>query len=127
MNDVKAIRFTWSELSKHLQIEVEKILERKISCCANADDENFWCVGFPEERIPISELYKILDNLQASEYERIDSIPPVSDNPVDVSCLGMMASELLLRRHLGYCWEELHISDNYLWILGEKDGDPDEA
>ena len=66
-------------------------------------------------------------SLQASENERIDSLPPISEHPIGVSCIGMSASELLLRRHLGFQWEALHIDDDYLWVLGEKDGDLNEA
>lgn len=127
MNEVKAIRFTWQELSENLQTEVEAILERKITCRAKADDESYWCIGFPDGRIPMSEIYRILESLQASENERIDSLPPISEHPIGVSCIGMSASELLLRRHLGFQWEALHIDDDYLWVLGEKDGDLNEA
>lgn len=127
MNEVKAIRFTWQELSENLQTEVEAILERKINCRAKADDESYWCIGFPDGRIPMSEIYRILESLQASKNERIDSLPPISEHTIGVSCIGMSASELLLRRHLGFQWEALHIDDDYLWVLGEKDGDLNEA
>lgn len=127
MNEVKAIRFTWQELSENLQTEVEVILDRKINCRAKADDESYWCIGFPDGRIPMSEIYRILESLQASENECIDSLPPISEHPIGVSCIGMSASELLLRRHLGFQWEALHIDDDYLWVLGEKDGDLNEA
>ena len=127
MHEVKAIRFTWQELSENLQTDVEAILERKINCRAKADDESYWCIGFPDGRIPMSEIYRILESLQASENERIDSLPPISEHPIGVSCIGMSASELLLRRHLGFQWEALHIDDDYLWVLGEKDGDLNEA
>ena len=111
MNEVKAFKLSWEEISQKIQPEIEAILGRR----------------FPEGRIPLSELFKILEAVHASEQERIDSVPPESDNAVDVSCLGMSASELLLRRCLGYQWETMHIEDDALWILGEKDGDLNEA
>ena len=45
MNEVKAIRFTWQELSENLQTEVEAILERKINCRAKADDGERYVAG----------------------------------------------------------------------------------
>ena len=127
MNEAKALKLTWDVVSQKLQSEIEGILERKLLCVAKPDDEYYWCVGFPEGRIPLSELFTILETINASEIERIDSVPPESDHPTDVSCLGMSASELLLRRSLGYQWETIHIEDDALWVLGEKDGDPDET
>ena len=127
MNEVKAFKLSWDEISEKIQPEIEAIFGRKILGVAKPDDEYYWCVGFPEGRIPLSDLFKILEAINASERERIDSVPPERDHPVDVSCLGMSASELLLRRCLGYQWETIHIKDDALWILGEKDGDLNEA
>ncbi len=127
MNEVKAIKLSWDEVSEKLQTEIEAILERKLRCIAKPDDDYYWCIGFPEGRIPLSEIFKILESLNASEYERLDSVPPESEHAVDVSCLGMSASELLLRRFLGYQWETTHIEKDVLWVLGEKDGDLNEA
>lgn len=127
MSETKALKFSWDEVSQKLQPEIEAILGRRILCVAKPDDEYYWCVAFPEGRIPLSDLFKILEAIHASEQERIDSVPPESDNAVDVSCLGMSASELLLRRCLGYQRETMHIEDDALWILGEKDGDLNEA
>ena len=72
-------------------------------------------------------MYRILESVNASKEERIDSLPDENDYVVDVNCLGMSVSELLLRRSLGYQWETIHIEDDALWVLGEKDGDYDEA
>ena len=127
MSETKALKFSWDEVSQKLQPEIEAILGRRILCVSKPDDEYYWCVAFPEGRIPLSDLFKILEAINASERERIDSVPPERDHPVDVSCLGMSASELLLRRCLGYQWETIHIKDDALWILGEKDGDLNEA
>lgn len=127
MSETKALKFSWDEVSQKLQPEIEAILGRRILCVVKPDDEYYWCVAFPEGRIPLSDLFKILEAINASERERIDSVPPERDHPVDVSCLGMSASELLLRRCLGYQWETIHIKDDALWILGEKDGDLNEA
>ena len=127
MSEVKAFKLSWDEISEKIQPEIEAIFGRKILGVAKPDDEYYWCVGFPEGRIPLSDLFKILEAINASERERIDSVPPERDHPVDVSCLGMSASELLLRRCLGYQWETIHIKDDALWILGEKDGDLNEA
>ena len=75
MNEVKAFKFSWDEISQKIQPEIEAILGRKILCVAKPDDEYYWCVGFPEGRIPLSNLFKILEAINASEHERIDSVP----------------------------------------------------
>lgn len=127
MNEVRALKFSWEELSEKLATEIEAILGRKVRCAAKPDDEFYWCIGFPDARMPLSDVYKILESLNASERDRIDSIPPESEHAVDVSSIGMSASELLLRRHLGYQWEAIHTEDYAIWVIGEKDGDLNEA
>ena len=127
MCEAKALKLSWEEVANLLGQEIGNILNRKIKCRARADDENFWCVGFADERIPLSELYRILESINASKEERIDSLPDENDFVVDVNCLGMSASELLLRRCLGYQWESIHIEDDALWILGKKEAEQHEA
>ena len=87
MSETKALKFSWDEVSQKLQPEIEGILGRRILCVAKPDDEYYWCVAFPEGRIPLSDLFKILEAINASERERIDSVPPERDHPVDVAAL----------------------------------------
>lgn len=117
----KALKITWNTLSEMLQTEMQKILGRDICCEAKPDDDCYWCIGFPMERMPMSDLFRVLEVLEATPKEQVDSIPSASDHAETVSCLGMGASELLLSRCLGYQWQSLHIEDDCVWVLGEAD------
>lgn len=117
----KALRITWTELSGIMQTEIEKILGREILCEAAPDDDCYWAVSFPTERLPLAELYRILDDLAATPKQRIDSVPAQNDHVESVDCIGMDAGKLLLRRHLGYTWQALHIDEEFMWVLGETE------
>lgn len=116
----KALQLTWMEVSEIMETELEKILGRKIACEAAADDsDSYWSVLFPNERLSMADLYRVLDAIEATEEQRLDSIPPQDDHANSVNSIGMDVSSLLLRIHLGYTWQALHIDEKYLWVLGE--------
>lgn len=120
LHNPKALQMTWMDVSKIMEIEIEKILGRKIVCEAAADEYDcYWAVSFPKERLPMADLYKLLDDIDATPKQRIDSVPPQSDHADSVNSIGMDVSALLLRRHLGYTWQTLHFDEEYMWVLGE--------
>ncbi len=119
LHTTKALQITWRELSEIIQTEIKKVLGRDILCEAHPDDDNYWAVIFPMDRLQMSELYQLLDALGATAEQRMDSVPPRSENMESVNCIGMDASNLLLCRHLGYAWQSLFVDEEYLWVLGE--------
>lgn len=117
----KALQLTWSEVSKIMEAEIEKILGRRIICEAAADGNDcYWSVLFPNERLSLADLYRLLENIDANEDQRLDTVPPQDDHADSVNSIGMDVCKLLLHIHLGYEWQALHIDTEYLWILGES-------
>lgn len=117
----KALQFTWSEVSKIMEIEIEKILGRRIVCEAASDgNDGYWAVLFPNERLSLADLYRLLEDIDATEEQRLDSIPLQDDHADSVNSIGMDVCKLLLRIHLGYTWQTLHVDEKYLWVLGES-------
>ena len=124
---VKAIKLSWAQVSDCISEEVSKILGRRVVCDSRWNDYCYWATMIAGKRIPIEELYKIFDSLDANDYQRADSLPESVELTHTVGEIGMDASELLLERHFGYKWETTHIEEDFLWLLGEKDGDINEA
>ena len=124
---VKAIKLSWAQVSDCISEEVSKILGRRVVCDSRWNDYCYWATMIAGKRIPIEELYKILDSLNANDYQRADSMPESVELTHTVGEIGMDASELLLERHLGYKWETTHIEEDNLWLLGEKEGDCNET
>ena len=124
---VHAVKLSWDKVSECISEEVSKILGRRIVCDSRWNDYCYWATMIAGKRIPIEELYKILDALDANDYQRADSMPESVELTHTVGEIGMDASELLLERHFGYKWETTHIDEDNLWLLGEKDGDSNEA
>lgn len=124
---VKAIKLSWAQVSDCISEEVSKILGRRVVCDSRWNDYCYWATMIAGKRIPIEELYKILDSLNANDYQRADSMPESVELTHTVGEIGMDASELLLERHFDYKWETTHIEEDNLWLLGEKDGEDNEA
>ena len=64
---VKAFKLPWNTVSHLIGLEVSKILGRNIVCKANMDDHDYWAAQFVDERIPLSELYKLMETVNADE------------------------------------------------------------
>ena len=117
----KVIKLTWSEVAEMVRTELRKIIGRDVFCVAKSDDDTYWDISFPLERLPLSDLHRILEALDATDSQRDLSLPPEEDHADSVSSLSMTVSQLLLRRNLGYDWECLHLAEDSFWILGVKD------
>ena len=72
---VKAIKLPWNKVSEYIGLEVSMILGRDIVCKANVDDYDYWAAQFLDERIPLSELYKLMETVDAGEEARNESLP----------------------------------------------------
>lgn len=94
---------------------------QRYSLCGKSDDDTYWDISFPLERLPLSDLHRILEALDATDSQRDLSLPPEEDHADSVSSLSITVSQLLLRRNLGYDWECLHLAEDSFWILGVKD------
>lgn len=120
MHTAKAIQMTWTDVSRIMEIEIEKILGRKIVCEAIADAyDRYWAVSFPNDRLSMADLYKLLDSINATTEQCLDTIPPQTDHADSVNSIGMDVSQLLLQKHFGYTWQALHFDEEYMWVLGE--------
>lgn len=104
-----------------VRTELRKIIGRDVFCVAKSDDDTYWDISFPLERLPLSDLHRILEALDATDSQRDLSLPPEEDHADSVSSLSMTVCQLLLRRNLGYDWECLHLAKDSFWILGVKD------
>ena len=116
-----AVKMSWDMAAEMAKRELAKILGREIKCTAKLYERTYWNVQFPNARITLEELDKVLDALHATEEQREDSIPPAEDKQTDVDGLGMDASELLIYRFMGYQAERTAIFENEIWILGVKE------
>lgn len=103
-----------------VRTELRKIIGRDAFCVAKSDDDTYWDISFPLERLPLSDLHRILEALDATDSQRDLSLPPEEDHADSVSSLSMTVSQLLLRRNLGYDWECLHLAEDSFWVLGVR-------
>lgn len=120
---VKAIKLSWGEVSVCITDEVSKILGRQVICDSRWNDYCYWGTIIAGKRIPIEELYAILDVVDANEAQRRDSLPESTERTLTVREIGMDVGQLLLERHFGYKFETTHIEVDNLWLLGERTGE----
>ena len=116
----KAIRVTWEDVSALIQSAIQAILDKDFVCKAKSDDYNYWSTSFMERRMMMSEVFQIFEQLNASAEQRQDSLPEQEEWTDSVDCIGMSASSLLLSHGLRMTWKEEYISDDALWLLDVK-------
>lgn len=57
-----------------IRTELRKIIGRDILCVAKSDDDTYWDISFPLERLPLSDLHRILEALDATDPTSASSI-----------------------------------------------------
>lgn len=124
---VKAFKLPWNTVSHLIGLEVSKILGRNIVCKANMDDNDYWAAQFVDERIPLSELYKLMETVNADEKARNESLPESTRTQSSAKEVGLGVAELLLSRHLGVNWTAFYLDKQHLWLLDVKEVGHDEA
>lgn len=50
-----------------VRTELRKIIGRDVFCVAKSDDDTYWDISFPLERLPLSDLHRILEALDATD------------------------------------------------------------
>ena len=60
---VKAIKLSWEQVSFCISEELSKILGREVVCDSRWNDYCYWGTIIAGKRIPIEELYAILDDV----------------------------------------------------------------
>ena len=102
---VKAFKLPWNTVSHLIGLEVSKILGR----------------------IPLSELYKLMETVNADEKARDESLPESTRTQSSAKEVGLGVAELLLSRHLGVNWTAFYLDKQHLWLLNVKEVGHDEA
>lgn len=120
---VKAIRISWDSISRIMSEQISKMLGRTTRCEAGMSDVEYWAVVIPDERILLSELYKIFEAVNASEADKEETLADTARIEFSVRDIGMEVANLILSVHLGYRWKAQYMDEYGMWILGEKDGD----
>lgn len=116
----KALRISFDKVAQIVSDELAKILNRKVDCIAQADDIDYWAVKFKNERVPISEIYKVLNLLSEDEKQHELQAFNELENKESIGDLGMLMSEALLKQFLGYSYETVFTDNTSIWLLGEK-------
>ena len=124
---VKAIKLPWNKVSEYIGLEVSTILGRDIVCKANVDDYDYWAAQFLDERIPLSELYKLMEIVDAGEEARNESLPESVRKQYSAKEVGLGVAELLLGRHLGLSWTAFYLDEQHLWLLDVKEAAQNDA
>ncbi len=118
---IKAIKLPWNKVSEYIGLEVSTILGRDIVCKAHVDDYDYWAAQFLGERIPLSELYKLMETVDAGEEARKESLPESARKQYSAKEVGLGVAELLLGRHLGLIWTAFYLDEQHLWLLDVKE------
>lgn len=116
--EVKTMRLTHKEVAGLIQGEIEKICKHPVPCRYMHEDFDMWEIGFRGYRMPLSELYRIFEEIGADENVRKKSIP--DEVGEDVNGIGAEASVMLLEIGLDLCWEKELSNEECLWLINVR-------
>lgn len=116
--EVKTMRLTHKEVADLIQGEIEKICQHTVPCRYIHEDFDVWEIGFRGYRMPLGELFHLFEVIDAEEDVRKNSVP--DEIGEDVNGIGSDASQILLEKALGLCWEKELSNEEYLWLINVK-------
>ena len=75
-----------------VRTELRKIIGRDVFCVAKSDDDTYWDISFPLERLPLSDLHRILEALDATNQSIITDLETIrsGSTPATVEKLGLV-------------------------------------
>ena len=108
----------WSSIEECLNGVISSALKRKIKCKTKIEANDFWSVNIIDGRLSLDEINLLLDVFHASSECRRESLPEESNSS---ACIGMLLSELMLKRHFSIEWNRYFFDDDGIWIIEEVD------
>lgn len=113
----RTMKLSWETVSLLLGKMMKDILGRTVVCDANPDAADYWSTGFVGSRMPMSDLYRLMEKLHLSRDARAESLPDTGDNVDSVDCIGMAISEALLKQALPFGWKEAFWNNDFIWLV----------
>ena len=114
-NEVKTIYLTLQQTGALIQKELERICRHPIPCLIKVEDLDFWEVSFQGYRMPLSEMYFVLEQIEADSRTR--ELSTVDDPVSDVNSISPFMSARILSKALGLCWEKDIADENGIWLI----------
>lgn len=118
----KAIQLSWREVSYAVAAEMSALLQKKMDCKAFLDDGLYWAVFLQKESLSFEDLLCLIRSV-GNQPELIEE--NIDDNEaIDLSSIGTMLSEALLRKSLGLRWQQTLVSEKHLTLVGVTEEKP---
>ena len=113
-----SFKLEWCRVSDYIQKVISEILGREIICTTKTVGPDFWAVSLTDSVFSLSELKRLLDFVKADNRTVEETMPEDSN---ETKYIGMLLSSELLMKALGVTWQEEHITEEALWLLGVID------
>lgn len=111
----QAAKYDWDEVGALVGQAISEILGWTVPCRARYDDYDYWTVSAVKDQFTIPELELLLDYVDANAEMRNATIPEDADTTV---CLDADLSRALLQLQLGTTWQDEHLTETGLWLIG---------
>lgn len=119
LEEKRAIKLRWHEVSGIISEEIKKVLGLHIQCYIKVLEDEFWDVVFIEDRLPLPKLCQLLQAVHATPEAWEDALP--DEGGVDIGDMGMVSAEKLIAQYLKISWEHRLITADSLWLVGVTD------
>ena len=119
LTEKRAGLLPWEEIALIVSEEIEKSLGIHVSCLADLADGGYWSIAFPDYQMPLSQVYRLLEELDPPDEAWEDALPDEGER--SVAGLGMRLPEALMQRNLGIIWRHRLITTEGLWVVDLED------
>lgn len=113
--ELKTIYLTLQQAAELIQKELEHICGHPIPCFIKVEDLDFWAVNFQGYRMPLSEMYFILEEINADERTR--ELSALAEPVSDVNSIDFSMSAHLLSKAMNLCWRQEMATEDGIWLI----------
>jgi len=110
---------SWAEIAALVGTQISEILNRKVSCTAWPEDDNYWGVCEKDTPFTSDEIRFMLAAVDADSNDCRDALPEDSDKSFSI---GLHLSSRLLKKVLNAEWKHEFTTDEELFLLDYTEG-----
>ena len=113
--EVRTLYLTYQQVAEYVQRQLELICRHPVPCRVIPEEYDQWAIGFMGYRMPRSEVYQVLERIDADKETRECAFPTEAGD--DVGDIGYLLARKLLSRGLGLIWHMDISDDEGIWLI----------
>lgn len=116
MQEERAIKLPWDEVSRIISTEIEQVVGIKIQCKSRVAENEFWSIEFTDQHLSLPQYCQFLQAMNPTAEDWVDALP--DEVRPEIKDIGPYTGEIIIAKHLQIAWEHRVIARDALWLVG---------